>query len=79
MTTKGYLSNGQGTRVSSSVKKYMISDFTIWNLLDNNNQHCVQIILNLQQHKNWRLSKNLPNLQPSKLQTCRIYRNYLVS
>lgn len=79
VTTKGYLSNGQGVRVSSSGKRYMISDFTIWNLLDDNNQYCGQIILNLQQHKKWRLSNNLPNLQSLKLQICRIYRNYLVS
>jgi len=42
VTTKGYLSNGQGVRVSSSGKRYMISDFTIWNLLDNDNQYCGQ-------------------------------------
>ena len=42
VTTKGYLSNGQGVRVSSSGKRYMISDFTIWNLLDDDHNYCGQ-------------------------------------
>ncbi len=42
VTTKGYLTDSQGVRVSRTGKRYMISDFTIWNLLDEENQPCGQ-------------------------------------
>ncbi len=42
VTAKGFLSNGQGVRVSSSGKRYFVSDFTVWNLLDDNNNYCGQ-------------------------------------
>ena len=42
VTTKGYLSNGRGVRISRTGKRYMVSDFTVWNLLDEENQYCGQ-------------------------------------
>ncbi|GAA6623496.1 MEKHLA domain-containing protein [Scytonema sp. NUACC26] len=42
VTNKGYVSNSQGVRISRTGKRYEISDFTIWNLLDEENQYCGQ-------------------------------------
>jgi MEKHLA domain len=42
VTTKGYLINGRGVRISRTGKRYMVSDFTVWNLLDEENQYCGQ-------------------------------------
>ena len=42
VTTQGYVSNGRGIRISSTGKRYLVSDFIIWNLLDENNQFCGQ-------------------------------------
>ncbi|WP_017295202.1 MEKHLA domain-containing protein [Geminocystis herdmanii] len=40
--TKGYIKNYQGIRVSSSGKKYLIKDITVWNLTDKNGKFCGQ-------------------------------------
>jgi hypothetical protein len=40
--TQGYASNCQGIRISSTGKRFLISDFIIWNLLDEHNQLCGQ-------------------------------------
>ncbi|HAZ44011.1 MAG TPA: MEKHLA domain-containing protein [Cyanobacteria bacterium UBA11369] len=42
VTTKGYVTNGRGIRISRTGKRYMVSDFTVWNLLDENHQYCGQ-------------------------------------
>jgi MEKHLA domain len=42
VTTKGYLINGRGVRISRTGKRYMVLDFTVWNLLDEENQYCGQ-------------------------------------
>ncbi len=42
VTTQGYVSNGQGIRISSTGKRYLVSDFIIWNLLNEHNQFCGQ-------------------------------------
>jgi hypothetical protein len=40
--TKGYITNGQGVRISRTGKRYMVSDFTVWNLFDEENHDCGQ-------------------------------------
>jgi len=42
VTTKGYLNNYRGVRISSTGKRYMISNVTVWNILDQDNHHCGQ-------------------------------------
>ncbi len=42
VTTKGYLDNYQGVRISRTGKRYMISEVTVWNLLDKENEYCGQ-------------------------------------
>lgn len=42
VTNKGYFSNGKGIRISRTGKRYMISDFTVWNLLNEDNNYCGQ-------------------------------------
>lgn len=42
VTTKGYVTNGRGVRISRTGKRYMVSDFTVWNLLDETNRYCGQ-------------------------------------
>ncbi len=39
---KGFLENFQGIRISKTGKRYQINDFTLWNLIDENNQYCGQ-------------------------------------
>jgi len=39
---KGYITNYGGVRVSSTGKRYNITDIILWNLTDNNNQFCGQ-------------------------------------
>ena len=41
-TTKGYITNYQGIRISQKGTKYQIDDITVWNLKDNQNQYCGQ-------------------------------------
>jgi hypothetical protein len=40
--TKGYTTNYQGIRISSTGKKYNIQNITIWNLKNEQNQNCGQ-------------------------------------
>ncbi|MEB3341686.1 MEKHLA domain-containing protein [Okeania sp.] len=42
VTSNGYISNVGGVRVSRSGKRIRVSNFTIWNLLDENQQKCGQ-------------------------------------
>ena len=39
---KNYVTNGQGVRISRTGKRYMVSDFTVWNLLNEENNYCGQ-------------------------------------
>lgn len=41
-TTKGYVKNCQGIRISRTGKKYQIKDITIWNLVDEKEKFCGQ-------------------------------------
>lgn len=40
--TKGYITNYQGIRISSTGKKYLIKDITVWNLKDKSDKFCGQ-------------------------------------
>ncbi|NES89138.1 MEKHLA domain-containing protein [Okeania sp. SIO2B9] len=40
--TQGYISGYRGIRISSTGKRFWISDVTVWNLLDENQQQCGQ-------------------------------------
>ncbi|MGD1714148.1 MEKHLA domain-containing protein [Dapis sp. BLCC M172] len=40
--TQGYISGYRGIRISSKGKRFWISNVTIWNLLDENQQQCGQ-------------------------------------
>lgn len=42
VTSNGYVSNVGGVRISRSGKRIIISDFIIWNILDENKQKCGQ-------------------------------------
>ena len=42
VTTKNYVTNGRGVRISRTGKRYMVSDFTVWNLLNEENNYCGQ-------------------------------------
>ncbi|NET24441.1 MEKHLA domain-containing protein [Okeania sp. SIO1I7] len=42
VTSNGYVSNVGGVRISRSGKRIQVSDFIIWNLLDENQQQCGQ-------------------------------------
>ena len=42
VTNIGYTTNGQGVRISRTGKRYMVLDFTVWNLLNQENQYCGQ-------------------------------------
>ncbi len=42
VTSNGYISNVGGVRISRSGKRIRVSDFTIWNLLDENQLQCGQ-------------------------------------
>lgn len=42
VTSNGYVSNVGGVRISRSGKRIQVSDFTIWNILDENQQECGQ-------------------------------------
>lgn len=42
VTNKGYITNSRGVRISQTGKRYMVLDFTIWNLLNKENQYCGQ-------------------------------------
>lgn len=42
VTNKGYITNGRGVRISRTGKRYMVPDFTVWNLLNKENQYCGQ-------------------------------------
>ncbi|AFZ53054.1 MEKHLA domain-containing protein [Cyanobacterium aponinum] len=39
---KGYITNYGGVRVSSTGKRYLIQDITLWNLFDSNGEYCGQ-------------------------------------
>ncbi|MTF39446.1 MEKHLA domain-containing protein [Cyanobacterium aponinum] len=39
---KGYITNCGGVRVSSTGKRYLIQDITLWNLFDSNGEYCGQ-------------------------------------
>lgn len=41
-TTKGFVSNFSGVRISSTGKRFKIEDGIVWNVLDENNQRCGQ-------------------------------------
>lgn len=41
-TTKGYITNYQGIRVSRTGKKYKIKDVIVWNLTNEEDQYCGQ-------------------------------------
>ncbi|NET82181.1 MAG: MEKHLA domain-containing protein [Moorea sp. SIO1F2] len=42
VTTQGYISNYQGVRISSTGKRFQISDVIVWNLIDEENKYCGQ-------------------------------------
>jgi hypothetical protein len=41
-TTKGFVTNFSGVRISSTGKRFLIEDGIIWNILDEQNQQCGQ-------------------------------------
>ncbi len=41
-TTKGYIANTQGIRISGKGTKYQIDDITVWNLIDFQGKSCGQ-------------------------------------
>jgi hypothetical protein len=41
-TKKGYFTNYEGVRISRTGKRYKISDITVWNLTDNDQNYCGQ-------------------------------------
>ncbi|AOY78669.1 MEKHLA domain-containing protein [Moorena producens JHB] len=42
VTTQGYINNYQGVRISSTGKRFQISDVIVWNLIDEENNYCGQ-------------------------------------
>ncbi|NEO69953.1 MEKHLA domain-containing protein [Moorena sp. SIO3H5] len=42
VTSQGYISNYQGVRISSTGKRFQISDCIVWNLIDQENNYCGQ-------------------------------------
>jgi hypothetical protein len=42
VNTQGYVSNAQGIRISSKGNRLQVSDFIVWNLIDEQNQLCGQ-------------------------------------
>jgi len=42
VTRNGYIDNYQGIRISSSGKRFKIEQAVVWNLLDEQGQHCGQ-------------------------------------
>jgi MEKHLA domain len=44
-TTKGFINNYSGVRISSTGKRFFIENCVLWNLLDDNNQKCGQAAL----------------------------------
>ncbi|MDY7021361.1 MAG: MEKHLA domain-containing protein [Cyanobacteriota bacterium] len=42
VNSSGYISDVGGIRISQSGKRIQVSDFTIWNIIDENQQYCGQ-------------------------------------